>query len=126
MQRESNSTHGGALVTARFGSVASKLTIALLLGLVIAGCGKSKTDTAREFLLGGQLEQAEEILSQEIEAHPDNAEAHFLMGWIHLQIRRDEREVEKYFTAVIILDEGYRDELFNLIMTYVYTVIELG
>lgn len=106
-----------------------KLMVILLIPAIVAmfllaGCGEDKADTAMEFFAAGQVEQAIEILNQEIKDNPRNAKAHYTRGMVALAKKERNATFTKHFNSAILLDEDYRDKIFELIFSYIDTCIE--
>lgn len=99
------------------------LLITITMACFFIGCGKDNVDTALEFSAGGQTERAIEILDQEIKDNPRNAKALYARGMIAFVDHQSESKFKNYFNSAILLDEGYRDKIYGLVISYVDSAI---
>lgn len=63
----------------------------------------------KDLLKSGKIAEASTLLQMEITEHPDNAEAHHLLGRLYL-LEGDEVKAAESFNRAVSIDESYRGE----------------
>jgi len=82
----------------------------LLVLLVSAGCAKSPSDRAQEFLDAGMASQAAPLLQIEIQSNPKNARAHLMLGQAQLMLS-DQAAAKESFDRAVLLNPRWADEV---------------
>jgi tetratricopeptide (TPR) repeat protein len=89
----------------------------LLFAWMIAGCGvKSQYITSAKIYLGYKppdYDKAEEQLSLELKNNPDNAEAHYILGYIYSEKNRY-KEMTEQFNACLRLSNQWANDIKNI------------
>jgi tetratricopeptide (TPR) repeat protein len=82
------------------------LLLFILTSLILISCGSKEVKKSKEYIQAGMYSEAIELLKLEVQQNPKNAEAQYLLGYVHLLIDQDNRSNE-FFHRAELLDKKY-------------------
>jgi tetratricopeptide (TPR) repeat protein len=78
--------------------------------LIILSCGSKEVRKSKEYIQAGMYSEAIELLKIEVQQNPKNAEAQYLLGYVHLLVVQEE-ESKEFFHRAGLLDKGYLQKI---------------
>ncbi len=83
-----------------------KIALFIFSILFIISCGSKEVRKSKEFIQAGMYSEAVDLLNIEIQQNPKNAEAQYLLGYVHLLIDQENRS-DEFFHRAELLDKNY-------------------